>query len=113
MIPKPKPHFQSITIITLLVSSAMVFGLIYWRWAALAQAALLIFLTATNWLSSPADRAQVINNWPYISGQQTRDEFLATRVPGYETYIYANKNLPANAFLIYSSSELTLYELRP
>ena len=82
----------------------------HWRrihWQALIQLCLVLYLGATNWLASPVDRNLILSRWPYLSDQISRDQFLVSQIPGYETYIYANRNLPKNAYVW-----LALYEVR-
>lgn len=76
-------------------------------WPTLIQGSLLIFMLGTNWLASPVDRNHVASRWPYLSGQITRDRFLESQIPGYDTYLFANQNLPSDAYVW-----LALYESR-
>jgi 4-amino-4-deoxy-L-arabinose transferase-like glycosyltransferase len=76
-------------------------------WPILIQGSLLIFMLGTNWLVSPVDRNHVASRWPYLSGQITRDQFLESQIPGYDTYLFANHNLPTDAYVW-----LALYESR-
>lgn len=77
------------------------------RWAGWIKVGLVVALFALSWLAAPADRALLTSHWPYLSGQMTRRQFLTSKVPGYETYAYANKNLPGEAYVW-----LALYESR-
>jgi 4-amino-4-deoxy-L-arabinose transferase-like glycosyltransferase len=96
-----------------LLASAGVFWLLQtepneWKhWSNFVIIGLTPFLVVNSWLVNPTDRNHVISRWPYLSGQITRDQFLESQVPGYDTYLYANQHLPQDAFVW-----LALYESR-
>jgi hypothetical protein len=77
------------------------------RWGTRVQVLLVFVLTLTSWLASSTDRSRIGDNWEFLSGEMTRLEFLKDRVPGYETFAYANRNLPSDAKVL-----LSLYESR-
>jgi hypothetical protein len=76
-------------------------------WRTLVQGVLVLSLTLTSWLASPADRAHVGSRWRFLSGQTTRQAFFLKQVPGYATYIYANEHLHSDTYVL-----LALYESR-
>lgn len=87
---------------------------ITWLWGTaggkfrtIIQLGLSIALIGSSWLAKPEDRDQITSHWPYLSGQVTRNQYLSTKIPGYEAFVYANDNLPPDAYVL-----LALYESR-
>lgn len=76
-------------------------------WSSILKILLTGLLVYFNWITNPADRDLVKDNWSFMSGQVTRGEFLERVVPGYEVFSYANNALPDDAYLW-----LALYESR-
>jgi hypothetical protein len=99
-------------VLALLISAGVSW---YWQkqtwhrihWQAIIQLCLVLYLGVTNWLANPVDRALVVSRWPYLSGQMSRDQFLVSQIPGYDTFIHSNRNLPEKAYVW-----LALYEVR-
>jgi 4-amino-4-deoxy-L-arabinose transferase-like glycosyltransferase len=99
----------TIPVLALLVASGLAW---LWStrnrlWPTLVQSLVVVSLTATSWIASSSDRSHIASRWLFISGQLTRDEFLAREIPGYETYAYANEHLPEDARVL-----LALWESR-
>ncbi len=76
-------------------------------WVILQRFCLLALFIVFNWLASPNDRSQVVGNLPFIMGDMTRNQYLKEHIPGYRAYIYANEDLPSNAYIL-----LALFESR-
>lgn len=66
----------------------------------LTQAALVVGLVVVSRMAAPVGQARLSAALPYLSGQMSRDEFLAARIPGYRVYPYANQNLPKDAYVL-------------
>lgn len=73
----------------------------------LIKGGLMLYLAMTSWIANPNARGEVLTHWQFLSGRLTRDAFLSTHVPGYETFLYANQHLPRDAYVL-----LALYECR-
>jgi hypothetical protein len=67
------------------------------QWQVFPQILVAGAIVFNSWAFSPALRQKVATNWPYLSGQVSREAFLETQDPGYATFAYANNYLPANA----------------
>jgi hypothetical protein len=80
-------------------------------WRVAVQAGLVAGLAASLWAVRPDDRARLATRWPYLSGAQDRQEFLASTVPGYKIYAYANAALPQNARVLLALNESRGYYL--
>ena len=39
------------------------------------------------------------NNWLFLTGRISRDELIERYIPGFDTFVYANKNLPQNSLI--------------
>jgi 4-amino-4-deoxy-L-arabinose transferase-like glycosyltransferase len=74
-----------------------------WRtpWLRFLWAAAFLFFLFSNfvWLN-PAARAHVQQRWPVVTGQVSREEFLAERVRAWTIYDYANQHLPEAAYIL-------------
>lgn len=102
-----------------LMPASSIFALIsaiglYWLWnlgsrwwPTIVKTVLIGLFVYFNWITNPADRNQVKNSWPFLSGQMTRDQFLESVIPGYEVFSFANDNLSDDAYLW-----MALYESR-
>lgn len=75
--------------------------------SGITQCGLILLLLSTHWFFNPSARGLISDRWQYLSGQISREDFLATRVPGYSVFSYANQNLPEDAYVL-----LALYECR-
>lgn len=73
----------------------------------LLKGGLVLYMAITSWVTNPNARGEVLTQWRFLSGRLTRDAFLSTYVPGYETFLYANQHLPQDAYVL-----LALYECR-
>jgi hypothetical protein len=67
----------------------------YWKF--LIQISLVAGFLLSSWFLNPADRILLKSRWPYLTGKISRDSFLETQIPGYQTIVYANQKLPENA----------------
>ena len=76
-------------------------------WTVCIQGTLILYLASVSWLATPSDRAQILGNWPFLSGRTDRQQYLLARIPEYATYAYANEHTPDNARIL-----LGLYECR-
>ena len=74
-------------------------------WALLGLVAGAII--ANSWMVNPGERSLANDGIRYLTGQVSREDYLVSRLPGIETFFYANQQLPENAFVW-----LALYEGR-
>jgi hypothetical protein len=77
------------------------------KFAAAITILLLSLLASSHWIFNPDARAILLYNWRYYRGSLTRDQYISGQSIGYETYLYANNQLPTNAKVW-----LALYETR-
>ena len=73
----------------------------------LTSAALVLGILGTGWLFDKDDQALLATRWPFLTGAETREDFLSANVPGYTVFDYANEALPENSLVW-----LALYEVR-
>jgi 4-amino-4-deoxy-L-arabinose transferase-like glycosyltransferase len=60
-----------------------------------------------SWVCNPNERGLINDGWRYTTGRIDRDTFLLERIQGYSAFIYANQNLPKDAYVL-----MGLYEGR-
>lgn len=77
------------------------------KFSGIVQCGVMLLLLSTHWFFNPSARELISDRWRYLSGQISREEFLASKVPGYIVFSYANENLPEDAYVL-----LALYECR-
>ena len=92
----------------LIAGSSVSLFRIWGKTSRLLMATLLVIcLVSMSWILSPRDRNQIESRWSFLTGNQTREEFLSMNVLGYSTFHYANTYLPPDSRVL-----LALYESR-
>jgi 4-amino-4-deoxy-L-arabinose transferase-like glycosyltransferase len=61
------------------------------------QVVLLSVLVVTSCLANPANRAHLAENWPYLTGRMSRNQYLKAHIPGFDAFLYMNRELPKDA----------------
>jgi 4-amino-4-deoxy-L-arabinose transferase-like glycosyltransferase len=77
------------------------------RLGAVILAVVSLFLIATSWVFDTRDSAHLRMSVPYLLGQETLEQFVIQKNPGYDAVFYANRVLPQDAYVL-----MGLYEVR-
>lgn len=77
----------------------------------LGKVALVIYLASGLPFVDVRQWNMITDRWPYIAGHISRDEFLMKHVDAYQTFQYANHNLPSDAKVLLAIWETRGYYL--
>ncbi len=77
------------------------------KYSSIIRCGLMLLLLSTHWFFNPSARGLISDRWEYLSGRISREDFLASRAPGYAVFSFANEHLPEDAYVL-----LALYECR-